>query len=133
MGNLTSRKLKGWIRTVLGSLLALHMSLSQASMVHAAADLVAAEMSHVAQIAAVTPHCHDMGAAPLPQSTDMHSQHNGSCCSPGHCHCAAGCYLAVRIGVPEGERSAGSSLPAFSEHSIPPPQLERELKPPILR
>jgi hypothetical protein len=136
-----------WLRALLGALLALHIGMAQASMVHAAAVPAGVGSSRgAAPAAGAAPRCHgdavtdgavraDLGAAAAAVSAAAGAQGapHAPCCASGDCHCAAACYphvaaASVLIGIADHVVAARVGASA-----MPPPPLARELRPPISR
>ena len=134
-----------WLRSLLGALLTLHIGFAQASMVHGAmANAAAGSALGGAKATVDAPKCHgEMMAGQLPiadrgslavHSTSPingHTPAHGPCCAAGDCNCAAGCYQSVAA-IPALLGLAGRTIALPIEaHVAFPPQLARELRPPI--
>lgn len=134
-----------WLRALIGALLTLHVGLGQASTVHGGVLHAGVKSAQVAsQSIAFTARCHGevvtSGVAAVDRSSPAgasspaasgHSVPHAPCCETHDCHCAAACYqsvatLLVLIGITN--HTVPSSLNA---RATLPPQLARELRPPI--
>jgi hypothetical protein len=120
-----------WLRALLGALLALHVGMAQASMVHAAGAVPRCHDDAVANGAAGAHHAG--AAAEGAAAAGAQGVPHAPCCDSGDCHCAAACYqhlaaASVLIGITDHVAAA-----RIGASALPPPPFSRELRPPISR
>ena len=134
-----------WLRALCGTLLALHVGLAQANMAHDGAMHTEAGLAHGASPTSLEiTRCHgdaiavglaavdkDLSVAASSAPAEGHGARHTPCCKTGDCHCAAACVPDVAttfllIGLTNHTVvTPGDARAAF------PPQLARELRPPI--
>ena len=134
-----------WLRALVGTLLALHVGLAQAGMAHSKAMHAEVGLAPGAATGSmVTARCHGQAVtvglavvdrvspgAASSTPAEGHGARHTPCCESGDCHCVAACYHSaatafVLIGL--AKHNVTKSLDA---RATPPPQLARELRPPI--
>ena len=136
-----------WLRALVGTLLALHVGMAQASIAHGGAMHEGVRIAHFAsQTGLTTARCHgealtaglapgDHGASPVtgsPSPPENRGARHSPCCETGDCHCSAACYHSVATAfVVVAIVTYVFATPVDARATVPP-QLARELRPPIV-